>query len=95
MLFGRRVRFALIILASQLLLTALAIVMLIQMILVALNGVVQFAENNKTILIIEIVLTTLITFFGIFVFIIQLRRLSENRNSDHRNSQNETKRLNH
>jgi amino acid transporter len=91
LLSGRRVRFALIILASQLLLTALAIVMLIQMILIALNGVVQFAENNKTILIIEIVLTTLITFFGIFVFIIQLRRLGENRSSDRRNSQNKTK----
>jgi ABC-type multidrug transport system permease subunit len=87
MLFGRRVRFALIILASQLLLTALAVVMLVQMILIALNGVVQFAENNHTILIIEIILTILITFFGIFVFIIQLRRLNENRSSDHRNNQ--------
>lgn len=88
MLFGRRVRFALIILASQLLLTALAVVMLIQMILIALNGVVQFAENNKTILIIEIILTALITLFGILVFVIQLRRLGENRSSDNRNNQN-------
>jgi ABC-type multidrug transport system permease subunit len=88
LLFGRRVRFALIILASQLLLTALAVVMLIQMILIALNGVVQFAENNKTILIIEIILTALITLFGILVFVIQLRRLGENRSSDNRNNQN-------
>ena len=93
MLFGRRVRFALIILVSQILLIALAVVMLIQMILISLNGVVQFAENNKTILIIEIILTALITFFGIFVFLMQLRRLGENRSSDQRNNQNETKRL--
>ena len=33
MLFGRRVRFAIIVLASQLLLIALAVVMLVQMIL--------------------------------------------------------------
>jgi len=63
------------------------------MILISLNGVVQFAENNKTILIIEIILTALITFFGIFVFLMQLRRLGENRSSDQRNNQNETKRL--
>jgi ABC-type multidrug transport system permease subunit len=93
LLFGRRVRFALIILASQILLIALAVVMLIQMILISLNGVIQFAENNKTILTIEIILTALITFFGIFVFLIQLRRLGENRSSDRRNNQNETKRL--
>jgi len=93
LLFGRRVRFALIILVSQILLIALAVVMLIQMILISLNGVIQFAENNKTILIIEIILTALITFFGIFVFLIQLRRLGENRSSDRRNNQNETKRL--
>ena len=67
--------------------------MLIQMILISLNGVIQFAENNKTILIIEIILTALITFFGIFVFLMQLRRLGENRSSDQRNNQNETKRL--
>jgi amino acid transporter len=78
---------------SQILLIALAVVMLIQMILISLNGVVQFAENNKTILIIEIILTALITFFGIFVFLMQLRRLGENRSSDQRNNQNETKRL--
>jgi ABC-type multidrug transport system permease subunit len=78
---------------SQILLIALAVVMLIQMILISLNGVIQFAENNKTILIIEIILTALITFFGIFVFLMQLRRLGENRSSDQRNNQNETKRL--
>jgi ABC-type multidrug transport system permease subunit len=84
MLFGRRVRFAIIVLASQLLLIALAVVMLVQMILIAVHGLVQFVENNQAILIIEIVLTSLITFFGIFVSIVQLRRLGENRSSDSR-----------
>jgi len=84
MLFGRRVRFAIIVLASQLLLVALAVVMLVQMILIAMNGLVQFVENNQTILTMEILLTVLITVFGIFVFTIQLRRLGEKRNSDYR-----------
>ena len=94
MLFGRRVRFAIIILASQLFLTALAVVMLVQMFFIAINGVVQFSENNQAVLILEIILTTLITLFSISVFVIQLRRLGENRNSDRRNSQNASKQLN-
>ena len=94
MLFGRRVRFAIIILASQLLLTALAVVMLVQMFFIAIDGVVQFSENNQAVLILEIILTTLITLFGISVFVIQLRRLGENRSSDRRNSQNASKQLN-
>jgi amino acid transporter len=83
MLFGRRVRFTIIVLASQVLLVALAIVMLIQMILIATHGLVQFVEGNQTILITEIILTILITVFGIFVFIGQLKRLGEKRNSDY------------
>ena len=94
MLFGRRVRFAIIILASQLLLTALAVVMLVQMFFIAIDGVVQFSENNQAVLILEIILTALITLFSISVFVIQLRRLGENRNSDRRNSQNASKQLN-
>ena len=91
MLFGRRIRFAIIILASQLLLISLAIVMLVQMIFIARNGVVQFVENNPVILMIEIFLTVFITLFGVFVFIIQLMRLREKRNSDSRNNRNESK----
>jgi protein-S-isoprenylcysteine O-methyltransferase Ste14 len=91
MLFGRRVRFAIIIIASQLLLIALAVVMLIQMFFIAINGRVQFVENDKVILIIEILLTVLISSFGIYVFIIQLKRLGERRNSDNRNNRNQPK----
>jgi hypothetical protein len=81
-LFGRRVRFAIMILASQLLLMALAIVMLIQMLLIAFYGLVQFVEGNQVLLIVEIFLTILITSFGLTIFIVQLRRLGERRNSD-------------
>jgi hypothetical protein len=91
MLFGRRVRFALVVLASQILLIALACVMLIQMLLIAIYGLVKFVENNRAILITEISLTTLIIFFGIFVFIIQLIRLGEKRNSDDRRNDNSVK----
>jgi predicted membrane channel-forming protein YqfA (hemolysin III family) len=91
MLFGRRVRFAIIIIASQLLLIALAVVMLIQMFFIAINGRVQFVENDKAILIIEIFLTALISCFSISVLIIQLRRLGERRNSDDRNNRNQLK----
>ena len=91
MLFGRRVRFALVVLASQILLIALACVMLIQMLLIAIYGLVNFVENNRAILITEISLTTLIIFFGIFVFVIQLIRLGEKRNSDDRRNDNSVK----
>jgi hypothetical protein len=91
MLFGRRVRFALVVLASQILLIALACVMLIQMLLIAIYGLVKFVENNGAILIAEISVTTLIIFFGIFVFTIQLRRLGEKRNSDDRRNDNSMK----
>jgi hypothetical protein len=84
MLFGRRVRFAVIVLASQLLLIALAVVMLIQIILIAAHGQVAFVERNPAILVIEILLTAVISSFGIAVFVIQLKRLGEKRSSDDR-----------
>ena len=58
--------------------------MMVEMILIATNGLVQFVENNPMILAIEIILTVLITAFGIFVFILQLRRLGEKRQDDRR-----------
>jgi amino acid transporter len=90
MFSNRRIRFALIVLASQLLLISLAFVILIEMILIATNGLVQFVENNPLILAVEIILTVLITIFGIFVFIIQLKRLGEKRNSDNRNGRRQS-----
>jgi type VI protein secretion system component VasK len=90
MLFGRRTKFAIIVLASQILLIALAIVMLLQMIFIARNGVVQFEEGNRVILIIEIILTGLIIAFSASVFVIQIRRLEEKRNSDYRDAENKS-----
>ena len=87
MFSSRRTRFAIIVIASQLLLIALALVMLVQMILIATNGLVQFVEQNTAILVIEIILTVLITVFAGTVFIIQLKRLGEKRNSDNRRSE--------
>jgi hypothetical protein len=69
--------------------------MLVQMILIAMNGLVQFVENNRAILIAEVFLTILIISFGISVFIIQLRRLRESRNLDYQNSKSEHKQPDH
>jgi amino acid transporter len=91
MFSNRRIRFAIVVLASQLLLIALAFVMLVQMILIATNGLVQFVEANPVILAIELILTIFITIFGIFVFVVQLKRLGEKRNSDYRKIENESK----
>ena len=75
----RRLRFALIVLTSQLLLIALALAWAVHMIIVAANGRVYFVEDNTAILWLEIAVTVLISFFGITVFIMQLHRLSERR----------------
>ena len=90
MFSNRRTRFALIVLASQLLLIALSFVMMIEMILISTNGLVQFVENNHALLVTEIILTILIIFFSAFVLLIQMRRLGESRSSDSRNRRNES-----
>ena len=82
LIFVRRVRFALVILASQILLIALAVTWVIQMIVIAINGSVSFVEHNQGILLFEIILSSLICVFGIIVFIIQWRRLGERRQND-------------
>lgn len=82
MLFGRRVRFAVFVLASQLLLIGLAVVMFIQLMLIASHGEVQFIERSPTVLTTEIFLTLVVGSFGILVFVIQLRRLREKRSAD-------------
>jgi hypothetical protein len=81
-LFGRRVRFAFVVLASQIMLIALSITWLIQMILIAINGSILFVEYNHTVLWSEIALSTLICLFATIVFTIQLGRLRERRKKD-------------
>jgi hypothetical protein len=82
LLFRRRVRFAFIILASQLLLLALAITFLIQLLFIAGNGSVQFIENKPIILFSEIGLVILVIIFSLFVFLNQVKRLGEKREID-------------
>jgi hypothetical protein len=80
--FGSRVRFALIVLASQILLIALAVMWLVQMVLIASNGSISFVEHNQAVLWFEVVLSTLICLFAIIVFAMQLRKLGERRKND-------------
>jgi hypothetical protein len=90
LIFGKRVRFAILVLSSQLLLLAMAITWLIQMLVIAVNGSVKFVEYSRPVLIMEIVLSALIALFAILVFILQLRKLAEKR-SDDRNNPGQTK----
>jgi membrane protein implicated in regulation of membrane protease activity len=78
----RRLKSALAVLSSQVLLIALAIAWLIQMILIALNGSVHFVEYNSVILWLEIVVSLLITIFAIYVLVRQIQRLGERRRED-------------
>ena len=82
MIFGRRVRFALVVIGSHILLIALAVAWLIQMLVIARNGSVKFVEYNQTILIVEIVFIGLISIFGISVLYMQIKRLGEKRSVD-------------
>ena len=82
----RRLRFAVLVVISQLMLIALAIAWLIHMVIIAINGTVYFVERNPFILWIEIAATILIILFATIVFITQLRRLGERRQGDNRRS---------
>ena len=81
-MFNRRLSFAIIVLASQVLLIALALTWLIQMLVIAQHGSVHFIESNQAILMAEIILSALICVFAIVVFILQLLKLRERRQSD-------------
>lgn len=82
MIFGRRFRFALIVIVSHILLVSLAVAWLIQMLVLAKYGSVKFVEYNQTVLLLEIGLVFLISVFGVFVLWMQIRRLGEKRTSD-------------
>ena len=92
--FNRRLRFAIVVIVSQLLLVALAIAWVIHMILIWKNGVVQFIEENPVILLAEIVMTILITLFAIAVLIIQTYRLGERRSSDKGRGREDNRKVN-
>ena len=80
----RRLRFAVVVVISQLLLIALAIAWLIHMIIIAAEGSVHFVERNPLILWIEVAATILIIIFATGVFIVQLQRLGERRQGERR-----------
>ena len=82
LLHGRRVRFAMAVLAAQLLLIATAIAWCVHMVIIARYGEIHFVEANRVILYGEIVATALITLFAIIVFALQWKRLGEKRGTD-------------
>lgn len=82
--FGRRLKFTILVLISQLLLIALAIAWVVHMSLIAKNGAIYFVEKNPTILWAEIGVTALITLFATAVFAIEIYRLGERRRGDER-----------
>ena len=77
-------RFAVLVVISQLLLIALATAWLIFMIIIAVEGSVHFVERNPFILWIEVAATILIILFAVGVFVAQLKRLGERRRDDDR-----------
>lgn len=84
LLFGRRLGFAVLVLAAQLLLIGTAIAWLIHMVLIAQYGAVYFVEENPLILYVEVSASALILIFAIVVFFIQCIRLGERRRYDNR-----------
>ena len=82
--FGRRLKFALVVMISQLLLIALAMAWVVHMVLIAKDGEIYFVERNPWMLYAEIGVTALITLFATAVFALQLYRLGERRRGDKR-----------
>ncbi len=68
---GNRMTSIILVLASQLLLMALAIAWCVHMVLIAKHGRIFFAEPNLLILYGEIAATVLIAIFAIAVFVLQ------------------------
>ena len=82
LLYGRRVKFTIAVLAAQLLLIATAVAWCLHMVIIARYGEIHFVEANPVILYGEIVATALITIFAATVFILQWKRLGEKRRTD-------------
>jgi hypothetical protein len=85
LLYGRRLKSTLAVMAAQLLLFASALALCIQLVFIALYGEVLFKELNRIILWGEIIGTLLISIFAAVVFINQWKRMGEKRRSDDRN----------
>jgi phosphatidylglycerophosphatase A len=85
LLYGRRLKSTLAVMAAQLLLFASALALCIQLVFIARYGEVLFKELNRIILWGEIIGTLLISIFAAVVFINQWKRMGEKRRSDDRN----------
>ena len=85
LLYGRRLKSTLAVLAAQLLLFASALALCIQLLFIAWYGEVFFTELNHVILYGEIIGTLLISIFAALVFINQWKRMGEKRRMDDRN----------
>ena len=82
MLFRRRTIFVMAVLASQLLLIAMALAWCVHMVIIAKVGEVYFVEENPMILYGEITATVIVTLFAIIMFALQYKRLGEKRRGD-------------
>ena len=82
MIFGRRVKFNILVLMCQLLLIAMTVTWLVQMFLIAKHGRIYIIEENPIVLYGEIASLIIITMFAIIVFIMQWKRLGEKRRDD-------------
>ena len=78
----RRLRFAVVVLISQVLLIAVTAAWLIHMTMIAVNGSVSFVETNPYILWGELIATVLIIVFAIWTLVLQIQRLGERRRVD-------------
>ena len=61
------------VIVTQLLIIGLSIAWGVHAVLVKVNGAVYFVEPNQAILYLEILMTTVISLYGIVVFILQIR----------------------
>lgn len=79
MRFGRRVRFALLVLAAQVLLIGMTLAWCVHIALILKYGSVHFVEPNPLILYAELITTVLVIVFAATVFALQWKRLGERR----------------
>jgi len=85
LLYGRRLKSTVAVLAAQLLLFASSLALFIQLLFIARYGEVLFKELNHYILYGEIIGTLLIGIFAAIVFINQWKRMGERRRGDDKN----------
>ena len=79
---GRRIRFILIVLASQFLLLALALGWGIYLFQIARHGGIYSIETNSWVLYAEIFATVLIVIFAIIVIVLEFGRMNARRQGD-------------